>query len=232
MLWEYLWAGSWITKWLYHLNWNSNDSSGNGYNGTDTNITWVWGKLGSGAASFGTSSQIITSQPFGNLVSWANGFTISYVLFGVQSNTGSWLVNGIFKASGNAYSDQFKIYLSSLTQDPNYKQQQEWFNPTTTLVDIRTSVLNRVVFSTRVFTSTSVKLYENGVLVYSATGGAASSLATTWGILLWFDNYSSDAWRHLVWCLEEVIVENRARTAAEIKKYYTYAKWMFGILDN
>jgi len=49
------------TKILLHLNGNSNDASGNGRNGTDTNITYSYanGKFGQGAGFNGSSSKIV-----------------------------------------------------------------------------------------------------------------------------------------------------------------------------
>lgn len=49
----------------WRLNGNSNDSSGNGYNGTDTDITYIAGVKDSGASFNGSSSNIeITGTPF------------------------------------------------------------------------------------------------------------------------------------------------------------------------
>lgn len=60
MLGQYLGAGSATTKLLLHLNGNSTDSSGNGNNGSDSNITYsqVNGKFGQGAGFNGVSSRI------------------------------------------------------------------------------------------------------------------------------------------------------------------------------
>lgn len=49
------------TKGLYRLNGNANDDSGNSNNGTATNVTWIDGKIGSGAGSFNGSSSYISS---------------------------------------------------------------------------------------------------------------------------------------------------------------------------
>ena len=47
----------------YHLNANSNDFSGSGYNGTDANITYALGSIGGNGASFnGSSSKIALSS--------------------------------------------------------------------------------------------------------------------------------------------------------------------------
>ena len=58
---EYNWAGAATTLWLYHLNWNSNDSSGNGNNWTDTNISYVDWKFWQCGSFNWSSSKIVIS---------------------------------------------------------------------------------------------------------------------------------------------------------------------------
>ena len=57
---EYLGAGASTTKLLLHLNGKSTDSSGNGNNGTNSNITYSLanGKFGQGAGFNGSSNSI------------------------------------------------------------------------------------------------------------------------------------------------------------------------------
>ena len=67
----------------YKLDGDAIDSSGNGYNGTPSNITWGVGKFGP-AAVFNGSSSVITSSSAGGAINVSN---LSFSLWLNTNNT-------------------------------------------------------------------------------------------------------------------------------------------------
>lgn len=92
-------------KGYWRFNGNSNDASGNGYNGTDTAVTYSQstGKLGQGAAFNGSTSKIATPT-----IAWGSPtkITISLMVYPTSATT-----DVIFESSANANSnaDSFNL---------------------------------------------------------------------------------------------------------------------------
>ena len=86
-LWEYLWAGSAVTLWLYHMNWVETDSSWNSRDFTATNETWVEDGLWWAMSANGTTT---TCRNAAQALSAGN--TPYTILFRVKLNAeiGSW----------------------------------------------------------------------------------------------------------------------------------------------
>jgi len=217
---EYLGAGSGTTKLLLHLNGSSTDSSGNNNNGTDTNITYGLGngKFGQGALFNGSSSNISISDTAslkitGNITisAWINPssapkFTCVAGKFLNSTNKSYWLAFNGGKAgmfiSTNGSNQTGEAFSQALSNGV-------WYN----------------VIGT--YDGTNTKIYVNGSLANSIgqTGGIYDSTGSfAVGKL---GSLSSD---YFPGKIDEVIIENRAWTASEIKKYYTYSKGRFGIL--
>lgn len=216
-LWEYLWSWSGITKWLYHLNWDANDSSGNGNHGTATNITWVWWKLWSGAASFNGSSKITTVSS--NLLNfWTSNFTI--VCWVNSSSTGafSWAISNSEASSWHRriwvrYFSNNKVTFSVRTST--------WDFDLDTWVSVNWSRNNVIV--TRV--SWVFNIYINWALVLTNNSHTTKNIWKDWTwLVFWFSPADNS---YYAWLIDEVIIENRAWTPEQIKKYYTYSKWRF-----
>lgn len=216
-LWEYLWAGSWVTKLLYHLNWNANDSSWNGINWTASNVSWIWWTIGSGAAGFNwTSSVITTTHKF-----TSNNFTIACW---VKSNTNNkaiciqwaasslrpdfWLPHWIF-TSGKLEVFSWWI-IRSVAQD---------------VLTSSTTITGNLIFVVATKDSSwNGKIYINWKL--DATLTWMQNLVWTW------EDFCVGRWRawdgkFLDWMVDELIIENRVWTAIETQRYYTYTKWRF-----
>lgn len=217
-LWEYLWAGTATTKWLYHLNGNSNDASGNGNNWTDTNISYVAGKFWQCASFNGTSSFISNVYS----LRWTTTFTVS-----------AW----INTASTNAYRWIYTLYYqTSWSQECwNFRQNNAWKIELTDMVtwdeaSNTTLAANTWYYITYTRNWTAHKFYVNGVLdkEFTRTVWVSAVTSTEWTtarIWRWVQS-SAQFWSGLI---DEVIIENRAWTPVEIQKYYTYAKWRFWI---
>lgn len=233
--WEYLWAGSWITKWLWHLNWNSNDASGNGNNWTDANITyWLpYWKFWQGALFNGSSSKIsiptwaiitgnwartfiawvkpvyTTSDSFRCIMwSWENTSWYSFMLW-----LKYWDRDWKMKLRVNRYySDQDTIDVKSLLDDWKLHMVAVTYNWVTTWTDTLWAGIRFWIDWTEISR-------------WSLKDDTTFSTATT-NSGIWTQYWSNLLWN---WLIDEVIIENRAWTATEIKKYYTYAKWRFWI---
>lgn len=98
---------------LYHLNGNSGDSSGNGYNGTDTNITYssANGKFGQGV---GTST--------GNA-----GISLQTALVGTLG-TGDFTFNGWFYLGNPGAGNYPQLFASFRTAEP-YQGPTIFYDP-------------------------------------------------------------------------------------------------------
>lgn len=218
---EYLGAGSGITKGLWHLNGSSVDSSGNGNNGTDTNITYglAYGKLGQGALFNGNSSKIatpvipITNTSF-TVSLWAKltSVTATAYMFFAQGNTGS---NNQIISLGTTNGTEIELV-----------------NRNDSLVGLATSFSHGMSAGiyyniSWVCTTTNSKLYINGKLLNDTNFTANSGTFNTQNIgvrqRVSYDSYMNGA-------IDEVIVENVAWSAEKVKKHYTYSKGRFGII--
>jgi len=227
-LWEYLWAGSWITKGLYHLNGNSTDSSWNGNNGTDTDVSYVAWRFGQ-CASFNGSSAVIYrdwDSPVGiTYDQFATAFTIScwidettqtalsvFTGMQVQSWTSRrrnmYLIsnNGLIKI--NVFDGTANTYNTSLTTSTGI-----WYNIILT------------------YDGTTIKIYWDGKLILSQARSLSyysDSQAGWFGI--WAERQNSTNNNYYAWLVDEVIVENIVWSAEKIKRYYTFSKGRFWIL--
>lgn len=211
-LWEYTWLGSGTTKWLYHLNGNSNDSSGNANNWTATNITWVSWIKGSGAASFNGSSSVIATSSA--ITTWTSA-TFSFWLYKTNDNDQSFFNEWDYNAAS-------LCFFSNSDHKINYRFWSTngiatWADP------VVNNSWNNIICT---HTWTSGIIYINWKVAWSGTVNAKNSSWTYF--MLWKLWQLSLYW--LNWYMDEVIIENRAWTQKEVQKYYTYSKWYFGTL--
>lgn len=223
---EYLWAGSSITKGLYHLNWNANDSSGNSNNWTSTNVTWVNGKFWQ-CASFTGNGYITTS--------WGHGYTMGgdYTMSArikLNALPSNWQYQFAVSIRESTNISSFDIMIAK-ESNINKIYYGRWMTNVDSWNSVNYTVeANKWMLLTTTQDSTNCYLYLNGALI-------ASDLKKTWnwafylgnelwiwdwpGLHTWFD-----------WMVDEVICEPRRWTAEEIKKYYTYTQWKFWILNQ
>ena len=204
------------TKLLLHLNGNSTDSSGNGNNGTDTDITWVDGKFGK-CASFNGSTSVIqtpfTGMTAGTISLWYKGTLADDALFVVNQNTNN---------SDNYL--QFRVDSTGLFSI--YKLNSINYNTPTGL--ILSNVWTNIVITQ---TGSLITVYINGANVGSTSNST------------WFNTVSganqycigalkrgSQMYSATTGQIDEVIVKPSAWTPQRVAKYYTYAKGRFGIL--
>jgi hypothetical protein len=214
MLGQYLGAGASTTKLLLHLNGNSTDSSGNGNNGTDTNITYSLanGKFGQGAGfnSAGTS-KIITSaySQSGGVATWI----VWLKRAGNSANSSAWILG--------AWNNPFNILSYILNSDAKLKVQ---LGSNT----IESPALSNNVWYNFIITrdGSTFYLYQDSKLVSSASYTAPSTGSQSLSI-------GSNPVNNLdcfYGSIDEVIHEESYWTPQKVKKYYTMAKGRFGIL--
>ena len=223
---EYLGAGSGITKLLLHLNGNSTDSSGNNNNGTDTNITYSLanGKFGQGAGFNGSSSFISVPNTI---------FTTTPITFSWWANTNN-AISGMILTNRNGAVIQWFRFLMNYNSGPATttfgfsSRNSSYVGYDYTVTMTIPSGWNNFIVTINTG-SNNVKTYLNGRLVGTGTLGSTdfyNSNARLIGMML---DYGTSG-EYYNGSLDELIFENRAWSAEEVKKYYTYSKGRFGII--
>ena len=216
-LWEYLWSWSGITKWLYHLNWNANDSSWNGNHGTATNITWVGWKLWSGAASFNGSSSVITLP---NNLWYTYNWAITF-LWWLRPNTTTTNNNCPVCLLESTWQTWFLLsFMASNVIHYWVEKSCVGWIPTYTYA----TPTDRWTHFAVTLNNGTAKLYINSELKASWTNTWAwfCNSLNTWHLWDW----PTFRWKYN-WKMDEAKVELKEFTAAEIKKHYTYSLWRF-----
>lgn len=202
---------SWWKPWAntvayYPLNWNANDYSWNGKNGTASNITWnSW--WDGGCASFNGSNSYINVPA----LSITNNLTISCWIKTTQSS-----IWEIIQMVNSAWTQSFEFRVSSWKLNlwlwNSWYSEQGWNSSSS----INTWQWVNVIVTK---SGNNYNLYINSV----NDGVFTSSL---W---IWFNN--NRIWLHTNgsnspynWLIDNFIIENKARTASEIADYYNLTK--------
>jgi hypothetical protein len=219
----YLGAGTATTKILWHLDGNSNDSSGNANNGTDTAMSYALanGKFGQGALGNGTTSKAVKATNIG--IAGTDALTVSM-----------W-----FKLTGEIGSGAYcfwSIY-STLTAD-RYIQMLYEYNAGSRRLRVLASGTNlyytvalgstnwyNMILTRASGSGGNVALYLNSANVIAPSAGG-----TTGAALNSFNLFNDTSTTWFPGSADEVIVENTAWSAQKIQKYYTFAKGRFGII--
>lgn len=203
---------------LWHLNGNSNDSSGNSNNGTDTNITYSQanGKFGQGAGfSPATDSRI--SLPFGpsgyqkaiTINTWVKGTAGSMEDYAAvvlaRSGDNSNATGLAMGASG--YGDNTKVHFMINSQESN------------TPAFVVSGGWHMV---TGVYDGSNIMIYGDGILVGQAA--YTSNIATTGNFYIGGDPYSLGN-RTFAGCMDEVSIFNVAKSASWVRQQYAIGKW-------
>ena len=195
------------TKWYWKLDGNSLDSSGLGNNGTDTAISYVAGREWQ-AASFNGSSSKITAKHWlwtGNIT-----FTVSLFFYVTWTQT-RWELFSI----GN-HSVLYNWILFSV-------RAKSWGN-NAIFFDYSNSVWGstnaRVVYNSRNHLLVT-KSWDNIIVTLNGVSESftKSSLNVSTDKLLFGDYWGGVAF--LNWLIDEVIIEDRAWSATEVRNYYS-----------
>lgn len=211
--WEYLWAGSWITWWLWHLNWDATDSSGNGNDWTVVwAVTFPSGKFGLWASWWATTKRITIPR-------------------NATLEPQYWTVSLRFNASGDGQQKCF-FWVDNTMQLDRY-WYLVWMGDTGTL---RIEMANASTYIQKdVATGLEDGKWHNIVMTWDAnyiTGyldwvqkvqDASLAIAYNWYDLAMLNTVTNTA-RWWNWTLDEVILENVVWTPVQVQKYYTYSK--------
>jgi len=215
---EYIGAGSGTTKLLVHFDGNSSDYSGNGNNGSDTNITYGlgYGRFGQGASFNGSSSYI--SIPNASFPWGANYITIS-LWFKYSGTSGAQSFLMVSPSSGNSglwlYHDNtnLKFAKNQGTQDITYAYTRD------------TNWHNFIVTSSN---SDGLKMYLDGRFVASDAADTAVIADPSQPVFAGAYNDGGSVNNfYYNGSMDELVVENRVWTQQEIKKYYSMTKGRF-----
>lgn len=221
-LWEYLGAWSWTTKWLYHLNWDATDSSGNWNNWTLVWTTyWIW-KLWSGSASFDwddyiTLNSFWITSPI-TISAWIKTATKGKMIFAdytQASNLVAW-----YQLNMNA-----SWYIQFVSWKNTWVVLGTDYAVCSWTTDIATNTRVNVMW---VWDWTNLKTYTNWLQSSSCAWANAPVYNASIRCRIWCNEYVPNIRIDFFnWQIDEVIIENRAWTAEEIRRYYTYASWRF-----
>jgi len=216
----YLGAGTATTKVLWHMEGNSNDSSGNGNNGTDTTVSYglANGKFGQGA-SLGGASKIVKATNLG------------------IAGTGAVTISGWWKLTAEIASSYFCFwnFLSTLTAARQFSlyynynagtRRLELWGAAGVTYSYNISLGNTQYYNfiaTRASGSGgNIALYINGNVVIAPAASATNTTASdTFG---WCFDHGSAFCPSVT---DEAIVENVVWIPSQIKKYYTFARGRF-----
>ena len=219
------------TKLLLHLNGNSTDSSGNGNNGTDTAITYSQanGKFGQGAGFNGSTSHTSIASTLG-LTNNTNRTMSCWVKMNAElSGADSY---GAFMAISHADIDinfRFGYWRESNVNKLAFDRGKYAVGTTQVKynIDLGTANWYHLLMT---WDGTNIIGYLNGNSVgtagFSGNGNNGYNDYTNIGC----DNNNSTGANFINTCIDEVIVEARAWSAAEVKKYYSFSRGRFGII--
>lgn len=215
---------------LYHFDGNSNDLSGNGINGTDTNITYSLanGKFGQGAGFNGLSSRINNIGGIPALAGraaitwggWINTNTVSMppttqrmaMAYGSRAALSVQVCQLLITANAT------QVLVGTVSGAQSYIASENSVPPT-----------NIYRFAIGVYNSTDLKLFINGALVTvtSAPGGNTNSPGEGQnGLHIGHMGVTSEVDYNDWWsgAIGQSFFLNREVTASEIRKWYAWTR--------
>jgi hypothetical protein len=200
----------------YSLNWNANDSAGSN-NWVSTNVTWIdWKSNWAGSFNW-TNSNINIPDSTAIRLTW--NYSIRFWINRWNSTAVQRIIN---KDNANDFSWGYSMLLlltssniECVHNNWTNKNWDTWYAPPIW-------IWTRICLT---FDWTFRRLYVNWVL--------NNTIATSWNITwkstnnLFFWTYwaTTALWQYLNWILDEVILDNTALTAAEIKNDYLFYNW-------
>lgn len=206
-------------KGYYKMEGNSNDSSGNGYNGTDTSITYSLanGKFGQGAGFNGTTSYV----DVGTLAGFAS-LSEATVCFWVKPSVNN-VLQCIIADWGSGSNQRFYcLILADGRLETVFYSINEVLGingndiiPTTDFINIIVSFKN----------GDYVRLYLNGQSKETSAGTATGNLRGATNNM-WIGRQETFS-RYYQGNIDELFIENRAWSAQDVRRYYNQSKGRF-----
>ncbi|MBS4034409.1 MAG: LamG domain-containing protein [Ignavibacterium sp.] len=213
-----IWKMTANTKWYLALEDNVNDSSGNGFDATATDVTYVTGKVGVKAGSFnGSTSKGIY---LGNVLGGAVITNITIMCWAYLSGTS---LKGVFvnvgsEPEGNGYNTRgFGIGVGGTTADNNGNNLIGIYDGVRWMATGRAIGTGWHHIAMTINESSKPALYLDGVQVYTDVGTNPRSLNATTPNAVVGASYNNRFFNGYV---DEVIVESRLWTPQEVMEYY------------
>lgn len=204
---------------LWHLNGNSNDSSGNAYNGVDTNITYSLanGKFGQGAGFNGTSSKIVANAPdyYG---SQNLSFSAWIYLTSLPPSGKKMVPFTVFEsATPTTYDKAIRINNNGSVETYVYDGVEKIaVSPAGSI-----SIYNWYhVFG--VFDGSYIYLYLNGDFVTKVVASGSYNFTTPKIGIGHYDGGASNS--YYAGGIDEIALFSRALSASDIRKWYAWAR--------
>lgn len=207
------------TKLLFHMNGNSNDSSGGGHNGTDTSMSYTYaaGKMGQGAVFNGSTSKIT-----GTFTQPTSAYTLS-----------CWLT-----FSGSVADTNYRIFDSQESGTPNtgivvaynpslggttknlrvYHNNGSW-SSSSDLGSLIGSTKRNVIIT---WDGTTHSFYVDGKLI--STNSYSDTVTNFGNFDIGHGRATATFWSGN---MDEFILENRVWSAKESRKYFSQFKGIF-----
>lgn len=218
-------------KGYWKLNGNSNDYSGNGNNGTDTNITYSKsnGRLNQGAGFNGSSSRISIT----NVASLRpqNTLTISAWVKVTPLSTVSYIFQSSYEYQGTPWNFAGVGLFIDLVSS-NYSIVFQTGNYSASKFSLKYIISQNLINSkwnliTATLDGTTGRLYLNGFLIESATDDYLPSYQANNYISIGGRNVNGTFYNYFNGCIDELIIDNTAWSPAQIKNYYAATKGFF-----
>lgn len=195
----------------YSLNWDANDSSGNGYNGTPTNVTYDSPLISSWQSVLlsWTNSHIVINNAL-----WLTTSSNNTLAFTIKSTSGSWtqyILDWCTTSWGNRrivlYSVSWILYIYS-----------SWASWSSTWLNI----VNKKLRICLVHTPSTDYVYVNGALLTSISSGTTGIAYNQ--LWLWTP-VDSLLVAQFIWNIDEVITRNEILSVAQVKNDYLFYNW-------
>jgi len=182
------------------------DSSGNGYTGTGTNITYVSGINGSAFSLNGVSSKISTS-----IMPTKDPCSISF-WYNIQG--GAAVVRMVAVTKNATLDNLMDVYISSPSSVAQHFPLGSVFSTNSAMTGVWTHVVG-------VFSSSSTKLYINGKLNNTANTGVYS-LPSVSDLQIGYVNYDGTDRQFFSGFMDDVLIFDKELTLDDISKIYAY----------
>lgn len=213
----------------YRMNGNSNDSSGNGLNGTDSNMSYPSRILNIAADFNGTSSQSYNQNA---LFDFNGTAPFTYHIIIIIHTYGSVVIGEnrmammIQEGTTSSTYDKGFILRSPASAYPKGISFYAWAGAMKhATIPIADAPINTLLYLTGTYDGTNLKIYKNGV--FYAQTACSSTYNFTNPRFVFSHQDASLGGPFFDGLLDEVIIDNTAWTAPAIKDKYSFYKGFF-----
>ena len=212
-----IWKVTANTKWYLPFEDNVNDLSGNGYNATATDITYVTGKVGAKAANFNgtTSKAIYLGNPIGTSIT--NITMMCWVYLSSTSQKGICLDLGSNPDASGYNIKGFALAIGTTTADTAGNNLIGIYNGVRWIATGKALGTGWHHIAMTINGSSKPTMYADGVQVFTDNGTNPAALTTTNPNMVVGSSYNG---RFFTGYIDEAIIESRLWTSQEIFEYF------------